>query len=104
MKKYSCFVAEADNFPGQPHELVAAWQDNHQAVYIVDFDVPAGLEDRLVRLIAQGLLWNDGWTEGGTKSYIVEDLTQDVEIDGIACGGDVTFGEPLTDVRGSQPA
>ena len=33
-----------------------------------------------------------------------EDLTQDVEIDGIACGGDVTFGEPLTDVRGSQPA
>ena len=57
-----------------------------------------------MRLIAQGLLWNDGWTEGGTKSYIVEDLTQDVEIDGIACGGDVTFGEPLTDVRGSQPA
>ena len=104
MKKYSCFVADKDNFPGQPHELVAAWQDHHQAVYIIDFDVPDGLEDRLVRLIAQGLLWNDGWTEGGTKSYIVEDLTQDVEIDGIACGGDVTFGEPLTDVRGSQPA
>ncbi len=104
MKKYSCFVADKANFPGQPHELMTAWQDNHQAVYIIDFDVPDGLEDRLVRLIAQGLLWNDGWTEDGTKSYIVEDLTQDVDIDGIACGGDVTFGEALTDVRGSQPA
>jgi hypothetical protein len=50
------------------------------------------------------LLWNDGWAEGSTKSYIVEDLTQEVVIDGIACDGDVTFGEALTDVRGSQPA
>ena len=105
LKKYSCFVAEADNFPGQPRELMAAWQDNHQAVYIIDFDVPDGLEDRLVRLIAQGLLWNDGWTEGGTKSYIVEDLT---ETEGwhtsVEMMKDVKFGEPLTDVRGSQPA
>ena len=75
MKKYSCFVADKDNFPGMPHELLAAWQDEHQAVYIIDFDVPDGLEDRLVRLIAQGLLWNDGWTEAGTKSHIVQDLT-----------------------------
>jgi len=104
MKKYSCFVAEVDNFPGQPHELLAAWQNEHQAVYIVDFDVPDGLEDRLVRLIAQGLLWNDGWTEAGTKSYIVEDLTPtEGWPDSTAMMKDVKFGESLSDERGSQP-
>ena len=105
MKKYSCFVADKANFPGQPHELVKAWQDEHQAVYIIDFDVPDGLEDRLVRLIAQGLLWNDGWTEAGTKSYIVEDLTPtEGWPDSTAMMKDVKFGEPLSNERGSQPA
>jgi hypothetical protein len=103
MKKYSCFVADKDNFPGMPHELLAAWQDDNMAVYIIDFDVPDGLEDRLVRLIAQGLLWDDGWTECGTKSYIVEDLTPSTFNGSAEMMKDVKFGESLSNVRGSQP-
>jgi hypothetical protein len=99
MKKYSCFVADKDNFPGQPNELVKAWQDEHQAVYIIDFDVPDGLEDRLVRLIAQGLMWNDGWTEAGTKSHIVEDLTTtEGWRTSVEMMKEVKFGESLSDV------
>ena len=99
MKKYSCFVADKANFPGQPHELVKAWQDEHQAVYIIDFDVPDGLEDRLVRLIAQGLLWNDGWTEDGTKSHIVEDLTTtEGWRTSVEMPKDTKFGGPISDV------
>jgi hypothetical protein len=78
---------------------VKAWQDEHQAVYIIDFDVPDGLEDRLVRLIAQGLLWNDGWTEDGTKSHIVEDLTTtEGWRTSVEMLKDVKFGGPLSDV------
>mgnify|MGYP000011235486 FL=1 len=90
MKKFSCFVADRDNFPGPAHELIRAWQNEHQAVHIIDFSVPKGTDDRTVSLIAKGLMWEDGWTEDGTKHHVVEDLT--VEKEGFGENDDVAFG------------
>ena len=90
MKKFSCFVAVRDNFPGPAHELIEAWQNEHQAVYIIDFTVPPGADDRTVSLIAKGLMWEDGWTEDGTKHHVVEDLTVEKSVFGE--NDDVAFG------------
>ena len=46
MKKFSCFVAERDNFPGPAHELIRAWQNEHHAVHLIAFTVPPGADDR----------------------------------------------------------
>ena len=77
MKKYSAFVASLDDI-GEVCDLVSEWQAENPSVYIIDFEVPEGTDARTVILIGRGLMWEDGWTEQGTVSTIVEDLTPDV--------------------------
>jgi hypothetical protein len=74
MKKYSAFVAPLDDI-GEVCDLVSEWQAENPSVYIIDFEVPHGTDERTVTLIARGLMWEDGWTEQGTVSTVVEDLT-----------------------------
>ena len=72
--KYSAFVASRDDI-GEVCDLVSEWQAENPSVYIIDFEVPHGTDERTVTLIARGLMWEDGWTEQGTVSTVVEDLT-----------------------------
>ena len=81
MKKYSAFEAPIDDFKGSAADLISEWKAENPLVYIIDFEVPDGTDERTVTLIARGLMWEDGWTESGTISTVVEDLTDDGWID-----------------------
>ena len=73
--RYSVFVAPIDDFDGSVADLISEWKAENPLVYIIDFEVPHGTDERTVTLIARGLMWEDGWTEQGTVSTVVEDLT-----------------------------
>tara|TARA_Y100000592_G_scaffold98127_1_gene170417 strand:+ start:731 stop:1066 length:336 start_codon:yes stop_codon:yes gene_type:complete len=75
MERYTAFIASTDDFRGTADELVSEWQDEHPAVYHIDFEVPKGTSSRLITLIARGLFWEDQWTSDGTISTVVKDLT-----------------------------
>ena len=76
--KYSAFVAPIDDFDGSSDDLVSEWQAENPSVWIIDFEVPEGTDARTVILIGRGLMWEHQWTEQGTISTIVEDLTLSV--------------------------
>ena len=74
-KRYTAFIAQTDDYRGTKEGLVEAWQNEHPHVYHIDFEVPEGTPDRMVALIAGGLLWEDYWSPSGTIHTVVEDLT-----------------------------
>ena len=76
--KYSAFVAPIDDFEGSADDLISEWQAENPSGWIIDFEVPEGTDARTVILIGRGLMWEDQWTEQGTISTIVEDLTLSV--------------------------
>ena len=75
MKRYTALIAPTDDYHGTGEELAEAWQNDHPAVYHIDFEVPDGTSNRLIVLIARGLFWEDQWTMGATVSTVIEDLT-----------------------------
>jgi len=77
-KKYTVFVALLDDFDGSADDLVSEWQAENPNVYIIDFELPEDADARTVVLVGRGLLWEAQWTEQGTVSTIVEDLSPDV--------------------------
>ena len=74
MKRYSAFIAQTDDFRGEREDLVEAWQNEHPHVYHVHFEVPDGTPERMVSLIAGGLLWEDLWSPATTIHTVVEDI------------------------------
>lgn len=78
MMRFTVFVALTEEFHGSSEDLIDAWQEEHQAVYHVDFDIPeeAGSRPRLVELMAKGLLWEDHWSPDDVVWTVVSSPTQ----------------------------
>lgn len=77
MRRYTAFIAPTDDFHGSADDLVDAWQNEHPAVYHIDFEVPIDTPDRMIALIARGLFWEDQWSMDDTVSTVVEDTTSE---------------------------
>jgi hypothetical protein len=77
MRRYTAFIAPTDDFHGSADDLVDAWQNEHPAVYHIDFEVPVDTSERFVTLIARGLFWEDQWSMDDTVSTVVEDITSE---------------------------
>ena len=93
MKRYSVFVAPLDDFDGSVEDLVSEWKAENPLVYIIDFEVPHGTDERTITLIARGLMWEDEWTQSGTISTVVEDLTDYSKASDVHCSQ--TFNPPV---------